>query len=74
MTLYAGDGKSHIALSLGLTTPGQRLAFALTLAPLSLFTLPQVTRVFMAVQAGLGQALLSDMSALSTYPAPVAGN
>lgn len=64
MTLYAGSERSHVALSLGLTSPGGRLAFALTLAVLLLATLPLVTRVCVAAQAGLGQALLSDMSAL----------
>ncbi|MEV6402793.1 sensor domain-containing protein [Streptomyces bobili] len=64
MTLYAGSGRSHIALSLGLTSPATRLAFAMTVAVLLLFTLPLVTRVCVAAQTGLGQALLSDMSAL----------
>ncbi|MFD5074748.1 sensor histidine kinase [Streptomyces sp. NPDC058371] len=64
MTLYAGSGRSHIALSLGLTLPAERLAFAVTLAALLLSTLPLVTRVCVAAQAGLGQALLSDLSAL----------
>ncbi|MGW3247285.1 sensor histidine kinase [Streptomyces sp. NPDC001070] len=64
MTLYAGSDQSHIALSLGLTSPDERLAFAITLAVLLLFTLPLVTRVCVAAQAGLGQALLSNMSAL----------
>lgn len=64
MTLYAGSERSHVALSLGLTSPGGRLAFAITLAVLLLSTLPLVTRVCVAAQAGLGQALLSDMSAL----------
>lgn len=64
MTLYAGSDRSHIALSLGLTSPAERLAFAITVAALLLFTLPLVTRVCVAAQAGLGQALLSNMSAL----------
>ncbi|MEZ0094503.1 sensor domain-containing protein [Streptacidiphilus sp. EB129] len=64
MTLYAGSGRSHIALSLGLTSPAARLAFAITVAVLLLFTLPVVTRVCVVAQAGLGRALLSSMSAL----------
>ncbi|WP_309246913.1 sensor histidine kinase [Streptomyces somaliensis] len=59
MTLYAGSGRSHIALSLGLTSPAERLAFAVALAVLALCTLPLVTRACVAVQAGLGDALLS---------------
>ena len=51
-------------LSLGLTSPGEQLAFAITLGLLLLVTLPLVTRACVAVQAGLGQALLSDVSAL----------
>lgn len=64
LTLYAGSDRSHIALSLGLTSPAERLAFAMTVAVLLLFTLPLVTRVCVAAQTGLGQALLSNMSAL----------
>ena len=64
MTLYAGSDRSHVALSLGLTSPAERLAFAITVAALLLGTLPLVTRVCVAAQAGLGQALLSTMSAL----------
>ncbi|MFD8079644.1 sensor domain-containing protein [Streptomyces sp. NPDC059718] len=64
MTLYADSDQSHIALSLGLTSPAERLAFAITLAVLALFTLPLVTRVCVAAQAGLGKTLLSNMSAL----------
>ncbi|MEE1772479.1 histidine kinase [Streptomyces sp. JV185] len=64
MTLYAGSEQSHVALSLGLTSPADRLAFALTVGALLLITLPPVTRVGVAAQAGLGQALLCDMSAL----------
>jgi signal transduction histidine kinase len=63
-TLYVGSARSHIDLSLGLTSPGQQLAFAITLGLLLLLTLPLVTRACVAVQAGLGQALLSDVSAL----------
>ncbi|MFF1649108.1 sensor domain-containing protein [Streptomyces sp. NPDC058240] len=64
MTLYAGSDQSHVALSLGLTSPSERLAFAITVGVLLLLTLPLVTRVCTAAQAGLGQALLSNMSAL----------
>ncbi|HTW03684.1 MAG TPA: hypothetical protein VMF87_25520 [Streptosporangiaceae bacterium] len=56
--------RSHIDLSLGLTSPGQQLAFAITLALLLFLTLPLLTRASVAVQAGLGQALLSDVSTL----------
>jgi Putative sensor len=31
MTLYAGSARSHVALSLGLTSPDQRITFAITL-------------------------------------------
>ncbi|WP_328867233.1 sensor histidine kinase [Streptomyces sp. NBC_00341] len=64
MTLYAGSDRSHVALSLGLTSPSGRIAFALSVGVLMLSALPLVTRVCVAVQAGLGQALLSNMSAL----------
>ncbi|MFJ6459587.1 sensor domain-containing protein [Streptomyces sp. NPDC091387] len=64
MTLYAGSDRSHVALSLGLTSPSGRVAFALSVGVLLLSTLPLVTRVCVAAQAGLGQALLSNMSAL----------
>jgi signal transduction histidine kinase len=64
MTLYAGSAQSHIALSLGLTSPPERLAFGTVFGLLLLFTLPLVTRACLAAQTGLGQALLSDASAL----------
>jgi signal transduction histidine kinase len=64
MTLYAGSAQSHIALSLGLTSPPERLAFGTVVGLLLLFTLPLVTRACLAAQTGLGQALLSDASAL----------
>jgi signal transduction histidine kinase len=51
-------------LSLGLTSPGERFAFGTVVGLLLLFALPLVTRACLAVQAGLGQALLSDASAL----------
>ena len=64
MFLYAGSSQSHIDLSLGLTSPAGRVAFDTTVGLLLLFTLPLVTRACVAVQTGLGQALLSDASAL----------
>jgi signal transduction histidine kinase len=63
-TLYVGSAQSHISLSLGLTSPGEHVAFAVTLGLLLLSTLPLVTRACVAAQAGLGQALLSDRAAL----------
>jgi signal transduction histidine kinase len=63
-TLYLGSAQSHIALSLGLTSPGEHIAFAVTLGLLLLSTLPLVTRACVLAQAGLGRALLSDVSAL----------
>ena len=51
-------------MSLGLTSPGERLAFGTAVGLLLLFTLPLATRACTAAQAGLGQALLSDASAL----------
>ena len=64
MFLYAGSSQSHIDLSLGLASPAGRVAFDTSVGLLLLFTLPLVTRACVAVQAGLGQALLSDTSAL----------
>jgi signal transduction histidine kinase len=64
MTLYAGSTQSHIGLSLGLTSPAARATFGTTVGLLVLFTLPLVTRACVAAQSGLGQALLSDESAL----------
>lgn len=64
MTLYAGSDQSHVALSLGLTSPADRVVFAVTLGVLLLCALPLLTRVCVAAQAGLGQALLSSTSAL----------
>jgi len=61
MILDLGSGT---ALSLRLGSPGLHVAFAITLGLLFLFTLPLVTRVCVAAQAGLGQALLWDTSAL----------
>ncbi|MEV6144687.1 sensor domain-containing protein [Streptomyces sp. NPDC051992] len=64
MTLYAGSDQSHVALSLGLTSPADRVVFAITVGVLLLCTLPLLTRACVAAQAGLGQALLSSTSAL----------
>ncbi|MFJ5229151.1 sensor histidine kinase [Kitasatospora sp. NPDC088391] len=59
MTLYAGDERSHVALSLGATTPGARLAVAAALAVTAFATLPLLTRWCAAARAGLGRALLA---------------
>jgi signal transduction histidine kinase len=62
--LNAGNAQSHIDVSLGLTSPDEHVAFAITLGVVLLVTLPLVTRACTVVQAGLGQALLWDVSAL----------
>jgi signal transduction histidine kinase len=64
MTLSVGSAQSHIALSLGLTSPAGRIAFGTVVGLLLLLTLPLVTRACVTAQARLGQALLSDESAL----------
>jgi signal transduction histidine kinase len=64
MTLYAGSAQTHVGISLGLTSPAARYAFGTSLGLLLLLTLPLLTRAFVAAQAGLGQALLWDESAL----------
>ena len=51
-------------MSLGLTSWAERVAFGTAVGLLLLFTLPLVTRACVAAQTGLGQALLSDASAL----------
>jgi signal transduction histidine kinase len=61
---YLGSARSHIALSLGLMSPGERLAFGTVAGLLVLFALPLVTWACITAQAGLGNALLSDASAL----------
>ncbi len=61
MNLYLD---SHTGVSLRLGSPGLHVAFSVTLGLLLLCTLPLVTRVCVAVQAGLGQVLLWDASAL----------
>jgi signal transduction histidine kinase len=60
MTLYAGIAQ----LSLRLESPAWQVAFAVCLGLALLFTLPLVTRVCVAAQAGLGDVLLWDVSAL----------
>lgn len=62
LTLDADGGGSHLSLSLGLTSPGSRIAFAVTVAALVAVTLPLVTGVATAVHVRLGEALLSDES------------
>ena len=52
MTLNLG---SHTAVSIQLGSPGLHVAFGITLGLLVLSTLPLVTRVCVAAQAGLGQ-------------------
>lgn len=64
MTLYAGSARSHIDVSLGLSSPGEWVAFSISFGLLVLCILPLVTRAGVAAQAGLGEALLSDVSAL----------
>jgi signal transduction histidine kinase len=58
--LYAGQ----LTVTVQLTSPGERLAFVIITGLLLLVTLPLVTRVCTAVQAGVGHALLSDVSPL----------
>ena len=64
VTLYAGSEQSHIAVSLGLTSPAGRLAFGTAVGLLLLASLPLVTRACVTAQTRLGQALLSNASAL----------
>jgi signal transduction histidine kinase len=63
-TLYLGSAQSHIGVSLGLTSPAGRVAFDTAAGLLLLCALPLVTRACVAAQTRLGQALLSDASAL----------
>jgi signal transduction histidine kinase len=62
--ISVGSVQSHLYVSLGLLSAGEHVAFAITLALFLFLTLPLVTRVCVVGQAGLGQLLLSDMSAL----------
>ena len=64
MELSVGSAQSHIDLSVGITSQPARLAIGTVAGLLLIASLPLVTRVCVAVQAGLGQALLSDASAL----------
>jgi signal transduction histidine kinase len=64
LTLSAGGTQSHVDVSLGLTSPADRMAFGTMVGLLLLMALPLVTRVCVAAQAGLGRALLSDASPL----------
>jgi signal transduction histidine kinase len=64
MTLNADSAQFHFAVRLDLTSQADHVAFAITLSLLMLVTLPLVTRACVAAQAGLGQALLWDVSAL----------
>jgi len=64
LTLNAGSAQSHVYVTLGLTSPADRLAFGTALGLLVLVALPLVTRACVAAQTGLGQALLSDASPL----------
>jgi signal transduction histidine kinase len=64
MTLSAGSAQSHIDVSLGLTSPTQRLVVVTLVGVVLLLTLPLVTRVCVAAQTKLGRALLFDSSAL----------
>ena len=62
--LNLGTTTSHIDLSLELASPAEHIAFGTVVGLLLLLTLPLVTRLCTAAQAGLGKALLSDVSAL----------
>lgn len=64
LSLNVGDAQSHITVSLGLASPVERVVFGTVVGLVLLFTLPLVTRACAAAQAGLGQALLWDASAL----------
>lgn len=64
LTVSAGGAQSHIDVSLGLTSPAERMAFGTVVGLLLLVVLPLVARRLVAAQAGLGRALLSDESAL----------
>ncbi|MFE3020449.1 sensor domain-containing protein [Streptomyces sp. NPDC059256] len=64
LSLNLGDAQSHITVSLGLSSPIERVVFGTVLGLLTLFTLPLVTRACAAAQTGLGKALLGDASAL----------
>ncbi|MGV9317226.1 sensor histidine kinase [Streptomyces sp. NPDC003691] len=62
LSLNLGDAQSHIAVTLGLPSPVERVVFGTVLGLLTLFTLPLVTRACATVQSGLGKVLLGDVS------------
>lgn len=64
LSLNAGDAASHVTVSLGLSSPTDRVAFGTAAGLVLLFALPLVARSCATAQARLGQALLSDASAL----------
>ncbi|MEX0172214.1 sensor histidine kinase [Streptomyces sp. LMG1-1-1.1] len=64
LSLNVGDAASHVTVSLGLSSPAVRVAFGTVAGLVLLCTLPLVTRACATAQARLGQALLSDASAL----------
>ncbi|MFB6836899.1 sensor domain-containing protein [Streptomyces sp. NPDC056361] len=64
LSLNVGDAASHVTVSLGLSSPAERVAFGTVTGLVLLCVLPLVTRACATAQAGLGQALLSDASAL----------
>ncbi|MFD8933734.1 sensor domain-containing protein [Streptomyces sp. NPDC059578] len=64
LALNLGDAQSHITVSLGLSSPIERVVFGTALGLLTLFTLPLVARACVAVQTGLGRTLLGDASAV----------
>jgi signal transduction histidine kinase len=66
LTLSTGSthAPAYFGLSLGLRTPLEHLLFGVVLGVLLLVSMPLATRACTAVQAGVGQALLSDASAL----------
>lgn len=64
MTLNVGNARSHVFLGVGLTSAPERIAVGTVAGLLALCALPLVTRMFVAVQAGLGRLLLSETSAL----------
>ena len=63
-SMRLGIGPVHIDVTLGLASPTAHAIFGAAVGVLLLLTLPLVTRACTAVQARLGQALLSDESAL----------
>ncbi|GII05259.1 hypothetical protein Pta02_72670 [Planobispora takensis] len=64
ITLTVGGTESHLALSLGLTSPAERLTFGTVTGLAMLCAMPLVTRACVAVQARLGRTLLSEVSPL----------